>query len=279
VIPITDDGKHYPARRALAQELAAISGRPVASIECLISTSKGDAETIHRRLFTCPAPPMAIPTTFDGRTFTSRRALIRHLAQQLGQPFGLIHAKYYALRGDADALVSRFTHKDGCAGNGSTSDGSAAQLTPLFNLLLAIGTALERLTAEVATTADERRRITERLDQLLRAQTETRRALGRVAVTAHPSSTARRRLEGRKAMIEGPRAEIRTLTQKIKDLEDELLQAEKNNDTLINEVRDQTLLAAQYAALIAMLDVGRSVRRNHQSLIPGTWACSASREM
>jgi len=61
-------------------------------------------------------------------------------------------------------------------------------------LLLDIGAAIERLTAEVITSHGERRRIGEQLDRLLRSQTETRRALGATSLHLPPHHSRRRPL-------------------------------------------------------------------------------------
>lgn len=49
-----------------------------------------------------------------------------------------------------------------------------------------IGAALERLDAEVRVAAGERRKTNEKLDALLRSQTETRRQLGQVELHRFP---------------------------------------------------------------------------------------------
>jgi hypothetical protein len=61
-------------------------------------------------------------------------------------------------------------------------------------LLLDVGAAIEKLTAEVITSHSERRRIGEMLDRLLRSQTETRRALGGTSLHIPPRHSARRPL-------------------------------------------------------------------------------------
>jgi hypothetical protein len=61
-------------------------------------------------------------------------------------------------------------------------------------LLLDIGTAIEKLIAEVITSHGERRRIGEQLDRLLRSQTETRRQLGQTQLHILPHHTRRRPL-------------------------------------------------------------------------------------
>jgi hypothetical protein len=61
-------------------------------------------------------------------------------------------------------------------------------------LLVEIGAAIEKLTAEVLASHSERRRIGEQLDRLLRSQVETRRQLGQTQLHIPPRHSRRRPL-------------------------------------------------------------------------------------
>jgi hypothetical protein len=61
-------------------------------------------------------------------------------------------------------------------------------------LLLDVGAAIEKLTAEVIASRPERRRIGEQLERLLRSQTETRRQLGQTNLHVPLRHSARRPL-------------------------------------------------------------------------------------
>jgi hypothetical protein len=68
------------------------------------------------------------------------------------------------------------------------------QLAAIRTLLLDVGAAIEKLTAEVIASRPERRRIGEQLERLLRSQTETRRQLGQTNLHVPLRHSARRPL-------------------------------------------------------------------------------------
>ena len=82
-------------------------------------------------------------------------------------------------------------------GSGIASHQLAAIRTLLEThgtLLLDVGAAIEKLTAEVIASRSERRRIGEQLGRLLRSQTETRRQLGQTNLHVPLRHSARRPL-------------------------------------------------------------------------------------
>jgi hypothetical protein len=198
-IAVRYDGRDFISRMALARELATTTGRSVAVLYQLIVACEDNSEAVRRALEDGPRLSHAIPTTCAGQTFPSRRALFRHLSELLGVPFDTIHARFYALHGDVEAIVYQF--QGACFAHGS-GPGTRAEMTallteklsPLSDLVLEMGAALKRVSAELSRSTAERRVLRERMDQMLRVQAETRRGLGQLELHQAPRHSRRRPL-------------------------------------------------------------------------------------
>jgi hypothetical protein len=110
-IPITYQDQRFPARKALAEHLAPLLGRSVAAVVAAIGRY-GVAEALDRLNGVPPAPRPARPPdnsrpiTYQGRQFTSRKALADHLAPLLGKSSTAIQKALSRNNGDVQRILA-----------------------------------------------------------------------------------------------------------------------------------------------------------------------------
>ena len=78
--PIEYDGRQFPSRRALAEYLAPLLGRSVATLKSLLSRYDGDIAKVVRE------HPQRRRMEFEGVAFPTRRALAQYLATRMDRP-------------------------------------------------------------------------------------------------------------------------------------------------------------------------------------------------